>query len=182
MGFNVHALQNFWHCVRGLHWKDVRNELIYLANVWPSPDLLIIHAGANDIGKFKTWNLLCEMKQDLFSFKVLFPSAIIAFSEMISRLLWSPSGNLFYLDKIRRHLNRTIHNFFVSSNNLSYRHIDLEGFLSGLYRSDLVHLSDIGLDIFNVGSQNIIEEATVLGGRQRFVSQLASAGGVRLPV
>ena len=34
---------------------------------------------------------------------------------------------------------------------LSYRHVDLEGGYPGLYRSDGVHLSEVGMDIFNFG-------------------------------
>lgn len=72
----------------------------------------------------------------------------------------------YILDRIHKHLNRTIHNFLVASNGLFYYHIDLEGFILGLYRSDLVHLSNIGLNIFNVGLQNIIVQVMVLGGPQ----------------
>lgn len=37
-----------------------------------------------------------------------------------------------------------------SRNGLSFGHMELEGGLSGLYRPDNVHLSDIALDIFNL--------------------------------
>lgn len=49
--------------------------------------------------------------------------------------------------------------FMPYVNGLSYRHIDLEGGLVGFYRSDAVHLSDIALDVFNVGIQNCVELA-----------------------
>lgn len=94
----------------------------------------------------------------------MFPNAILAFSEMIPSLIWSPSGKLFYLDRIRRCLNRTIHNFLVSSGGMSFRHVELEGFVPGLFHNDLVHLSEIRLKIFNMGLQHFIERATVLGG------------------
>lgn len=54
--------------------------------------------------------------------------------------------------------------FLPLLDGLSYRHVNLEGFVSSLYRSDKVHLSDICLDIFNVGLQNIIQKSTVFGG------------------
>lgn len=38
----------------------------------------------------------------------------------------------------------------------SFRHFDLEGGFLDLYQGDYIHLSDIGLDIFNMGLQNII--------------------------
>lgn len=86
------------------------------------------------------------MQRDLSCFKLLFPFTVI-FSEMVPRLLWTGSSNLHYLDKIRKRLNRTIRN---SLGGLSYHHLDLEGSLPGLYRADLVNLSDVGLDIFMV--------------------------------
>lgn len=46
---------------------------------------------------------------------------------------------------------------------LSYRHVDLEGGYPGLYRPDGVHLSEVGIDIFNLGLQNGIEMAAMLG-------------------
>lgn len=67
----------------------------------------------------------------------------------------SPSSNLFYVDRIRRHLNRTIHNhnkhLSVSLGGLSFRHMELGGFVPGLFTNDLVHLSVIDIDIFNMG-------------------------------
>lgn len=139
--------------------------------------ILVIHAGANDLGKMGTWELLCEMKRDLYAIKLVFPSAILAFSEMIPWLLWLSFGNLFYLDRIRRRLNRTIHRFLISSGGLSFRHSELEGFVPGLFQEDMVHLSMIGLDIFNMGLQNLIELATVVGGPQPVAPRLASASG-----
>lgn len=39
----------------------------------------------------------------------------------------------------------------------SYCHFDLDGCVRSLYSNDLVHLSDIVLDVFNVGLQNVLE-------------------------
>lgn len=49
-------------------------------------------------------------------------------------------------------------NFLPFLNGLSYRHVDLEGFIDGLYRDDRVHLSDVGFDICNVGLQNMVRK------------------------
>lgn len=131
-----------------MRWRNLRDHLIFLSNQWLSTEVVIIHAGGNDLGRVRTWDLLCEMKRNLASFKLLFPHATIAFLEMLPRLLWMASSNLCYLEKIRKRLNRTIHNSLVSLGGMSYRHYNLEGFFAGFYRSDLVHLSDVTLDIF----------------------------------
>lgn len=44
----------------------------------------------------------------------------------------------------------------------SFCYVHLEFFFPGLYREDGVHLSDIGLDIFNSGLQDMVEKAASL--------------------
>lgn len=53
-----------------------------------------------------------------------------------------------------KYINRSMEQFLLSLNFWSVLHFDLEGFVLGLYRDDLVHL-----DIFNTGLQSIIEKA-----------------------
>lgn len=95
-------------------------------------------------------DLLCEIKRDLYSIKLLFPNFVLAFLKMVPRLLWPPLGNLFYLDEIQRHLNRTIHFFWQPQVVYFIDILSWRVFFPGLFRADLVHLSDIGLDVFNV--------------------------------
>lgn len=56
-----------------------------------------------------------------------------------------------------------------SIDGFSYRHVDLEFFLQGLYREDWINLSKIGLDIFNLGLQSMVEKAAAFfwGGYAR---------------
>lgn len=42
-------------------------------------------------------------------------------------------------------------------------HIDLEGGIPGLYRQDIIHLSDIGLNLFNLSLKSCIEMADAVG-------------------
>lgn len=51
-----------------------------------------------------------------------------------------------------------------SINGFSYRHVDIEGGLSGFYRSDAVDLSEVALDVFHLDLQNCIELAAVRVG------------------
>lgn len=52
--------------------------------------------------------------------------------------------------------------FMPLINGLSYRHVDLEGGYLGLYRPDGVHLSDVGLDIFNLSLKYSIKRAAAV--------------------
>ncbi|XP_040266399.1 uncharacterized protein LOC120981017 isoform X2 [Bufo bufo] len=152
-----------WLGFRGLKWYQIipilKNELRSL----PQPDVLIIHAGGNDLGKIKTLDLMEHMKSDLFQIKSLIPEVILIFSEIIPRLIWK-SDQYGFMEKIRKRVNRSLEKFLPSLNGWSIRHTELEGFIAGLYRNDLVHLSDIGLDIFNSGLQDMIDKAVVFRG------------------
>lgn len=58
---------------------------------WLVPDVLILHAGGNDLGKVNTLNLMWAIKKDIASLKCIFPDAVICFPEIVPRLLWSSS-------------------------------------------------------------------------------------------
>lgn len=74
-----------------------------------------------------------------------FANTVLVFSEIIPRLLWLNS--LF--EKVRKRISRGIEKFLPTNIGFSFRHVDIEGSVAGLYREDGVHLSDSDLDIFN---------------------------------
>lgn len=104
-----------------------------------------------------------RIKHDLQILKLSFPHTCIVFSEMVSRLHWLDSAGGKPLEKVRRRINHSLEKFLPLLGGFSFRHIDLEGGFPGLYRQDGIHLSDVGLDIFNLGLQTCIEQAAVLG-------------------
>ncbi|XP_069584087.1 uncharacterized protein [Ranitomeya imitator] len=157
LSFCSSFVQVFWHSIKGMQWRDLVVELESLSFSRPPPDLIIIHLSGNDIGKIKTTDLLSIMRNDLYRLKLKFSSSCFVFSEIIPRLLWANS-NLSFFDKIRKRVNRKMSILMSLLHGFSFRHIDLEGFTPGLYRSDLIHLSDIGLDIFNLDLQSMIEQ------------------------
>lgn len=72
---------------RGLRLSNLTDHLFYLLGQWSSPDVFIIHAGTNDLGKVKTWDFICEIKRDVSPFELLFPLTVMVFLEMVPRLL-----------------------------------------------------------------------------------------------
>ncbi|XP_056384065.1 uncharacterized protein LOC130277420 [Hyla sarda] len=163
LGFPDKEVCIFWGGKRGLVLSELFDLCLSKAAIWPNPDILILHIGGNDIGKWNTSMLYQNLKQTVFAVKEVCPAALIVFSEIIPRLVWLDKNERFK-DRIRKRLNRSMEKFMLKINGFSYRHVDLEAFVRGLYWSDKVHLSMIGMDIFNVGLQNMIEKATVVGG------------------
>ena len=154
----------FWYGRRGMLWGDLLFELSRLYSLYSAPDILIIHVGGNDIGKTKTFELLSEMKETFRFLRRSSPNSVLIFSEIIPRLRWSESMVFKPLEKVRKRINRAMEKFLAPELGFSFRHLELEGGVQGLYRSDGVHLAEIGLDIFNMRLQTCIETAAVWGG------------------
>ena len=144
-------------------WANLLPEVSRLLQQFPPPDGLIIHLGGNDIGKSKTLDIIFTIRDDLLRLQLSFPNTVLVFSEVVQRLCWLSSPVKHPFEKIRRRINRAVARLLSPLHILSFRHSELEGFIQGLYRSDGVHLSDIGLDIFNANLGTCIEMAAVWG-------------------
>ena len=138
---------------------NLNSELSRLMCRFPSPDVVVIHLGGNDVGQRKTLDIIFSIRDDLLRIHLLFPTAKIIFSDIIQRLVWLPPFSRRPLEKIRKRINRAVSKLLVESGIFSFRHTELEGGHAGLYRSDGVHLSDIGLDIFNADLGSCVESA-----------------------
>lgn len=147
-----------------MKWQQLVPLIKGELSVLPAPHILILHAGGNDLAKVKTLQLLSNIWRDMSFLKWLLPHTVIVFSEIVPRLLWQPDCFLFF-EKIRKRLNKSIEKFMPFVNGFSFRHVDLEGFSPGLFRPDTIHLSEIGLDIFNAGLQVMVEKGVELCGR-----------------
>ncbi|XP_068107665.1 uncharacterized protein [Hyperolius riggenbachi] len=158
------SIQVMWKGVRGLQWKGLVPMIKEALCVEPPPEVLIVHLGGNDVGKIRTLQLIFDIKSDFSTLRELLPGTVLVFSEIISRLCWLRSPELSYLEKIRKKINRRVSKFMVTIQGFAYRHHELEGGIVGLYRTDGVHLSEIGSDILNMNLQEMIEQAVGLGG------------------
>ncbi|XP_068096210.1 uncharacterized protein [Hyperolius riggenbachi] len=164
LGLNEEEFLILWFSQRGMRWRNLMGSILQWLKVWPAPDVVVLHLGGNDLGKSNTRSLLWRMKENMLRLRGLLPNTIFAFSEIIPRLVWLSHRELFFLERIRRRVNFAISKFMPAINGVSFRHLELEGGLRSLYRNDLVHLSEIGLDIFNMGLQDVIELAAGWGG------------------
>lgn len=77
---------------------------------------------------------------DLYRFKLTSPNTTIIFSEIVTRLSWLYSLQCQVMEKMRKRINRVLEKYLPLLDGFSYRHIDLEGGIAGLYRQDRVHL------------------------------------------
>lgn len=140
-----------------------------------SPNIIILHLGAEFIGRMNIIKLIGQFKQKLFNIHTICSSSLLIFSENFPVLAWSHNCS-FFLVKISTRFNRSMHKFMLLVKGFSFRHINLAGFLPGFYLDNEVLLSPIGLDLFNLGLQSMLEEGLRLFRGSESVSD--SAGGV----
>lgn len=151
--------------------NDINNLYSFIFNLvsdYSSPNILILHFGSGFIGRIRTLKLIAELKQVLFRIHSFLINTILVFSEILPRLLWSHRLN-FFMEKIRKRVNRSISNFLLSLNGISFRHYNLEGFLPGYYLTDEFSFSPVGLDIFNLDVQSMLEVGLQCFGGPRHV-------------
>ncbi|OCT67472.1 hypothetical protein XELAEV_18038770mg [Xenopus laevis] len=159
LNLNKQQVKVTWLGLRGAIWHDLLAMLSQMISRWGQPDIVLIHLGGNDIGKEKTIEIIRFIRRDLAQLHFSFPEVLFVWSEIVSRITWFQSPETKALDRCHKKINSAIAKFAKWLNVFTYRHTDLELTGSGLYRDDGVHLSDIGLDIFNNGLRNAIELA-----------------------
>lgn len=124
--------------------------------IYPAPILLILHVGGEAIGRYRTLALLADLKQEFLAIHRILPFTVLVFSEILPRFDWSFSS-LKFLDKIRKRCNKCMEKFLPLLNGFSFRHKDFEDLLPGFYLLDGFSLSEIGLDLFNLELQEMVE-------------------------
>lgn len=125
-----------------------------------------MHLDNDGFGSINTLSFISGSKLELSRIRSLLPQTVIVVSEAYPVLAWV--HNVFsFRDKIRKRINRILHNFLPSIKATSFRHTNLEGHVPGFYEPDGICLSGIGLDMFNLNLLSMVESGLArLGGGQ----------------
>ncbi|OCT56179.1 hypothetical protein XELAEV_18000703mg, partial [Xenopus laevis] len=116
----------------------VMDKVFSLSAAEGHPDVLVLHAGGNDMGVMSQRDLVRAMKQDVDKLRSFFQGVVIVWSEMVGRFVW------------RQKLNKLLSAFIRHSGEIVVQYKALESRMPGYYYRDGVHLSLVGADIFNV--------------------------------
>lgn len=106
--------------------------------------------------------VLTFMRADIERIPRFFCDFILAWSEMVSRVVWQGAR-----DAVAVELDRRTFNARISWSGVVVRPYQLEGDNWHLMHTDGVHLNEIGLDIFLSGLQDGVEQALYLLGAGR---------------
>ncbi|KAM8972024.1 uncharacterized protein RCH25_017636 [Pelodytes ibericus] len=169
LGFSRAHLDLKWFGFRGFGWGDVLAELIHLLNRGRRPDVILIHAGGNDLGLVPQRGLVRTMKQDINRLRDWIPGVAVVWSEIVPRFQWRHARDQVALGKRRIKINWLMSAFVRRMGGVVVRHRELEAQLPGYYRADGVHLSDIGTDFLNMGFQSGLERAIFMAEPSRLM-------------
>lgn len=96
-----------WFGKPGMLWSGVLPMFYTKMSTHSPPDILVIHAGGNDLGRMHAMKLAHIVKRDLMKLHAQFPSMTIAFSCINKRLAWR-YGEPWRMNKDRKTVNKII--------------------------------------------------------------------------
>ncbi|XP_053326755.1 translation initiation factor IF-2-like isoform X2 [Spea bombifrons] len=168
LGYSPLRMEVRWFGRRGMRWMQLLPELVRLSRLLGSPSVLVVHLGGNDLGVVPVRALGDMILRDLATVRILFPEVQLVWSEVVARNYWRYASSQRALERSRVKLNRWVSRFVSGDGGVAVRHRSFERDAANLFRSDGVHLNDIGLDIFNLTLQDAIGQAMAsVGGGPR---------------
>ena len=146
LGFDI-----TWKGIRGLKWEDLDQLLSQEIKFQTRPDVLIIHAGSNDLttpGNTAV-SFIQDIQCSLYRYNVMFPKTLLIWSALLPRLYWhgAPLGKGgVKIDVKRRKINKAMKKFMVSELDGAFISHDtnINVHQTSLFRYDGTHLSQSG--------------------------------------
>ena len=134
-------------------------EVQKFARLDRTPDVLVLHAGGNDMGARSMHQVIRDVKYDFLRLRSLFPDMIIIWSDMVGRTAWRWAWSVEKVNKARVKVNKEVGRFFVRNGGLVVRHRELEVDTWRYLRRDGGHLNEVGIDLWALGLQEGIQRA-----------------------
>lgn len=160
LGARVH-----WFGKGGMGWAGVvprfYEELAELEN---PPDVLVLHAGGNDLGRVDPNELVSQIEEDLGNLKREFPHMKIIFSLLHERQCWR-YGPASKMERLRKLVNAKVKSVLRTLQCEAVEH-KIRFFQREMFVPDGVHFTQRGNEIFlhNIRQVvgKILEVSTVL--------------------
>lgn len=148
-----------WIGVPGLMWSRVIPEIERYVALDRPPQVVLVHAGGNDLGNRASRELIRDIKYDFLRLRMTYPDTVFVWSEVVARTRWRLARSVEALNKARKKVNRAVSKFVGRNGGLFVRHPELEVDTWRYLRGDGVHLNDVGTDLWCLGLQEGIQRA-----------------------
>ncbi|XP_077319008.1 uncharacterized protein LOC143974648 [Lithobates pipiens] len=164
LGISRRAAELHWLGIPGMQWDGVMGVVDRYVLLDGPPDVLVLHAGGNDLGLRKVRDLLVDIKADFLRLRERFPNTILLWSDIVARTRWRWARSVASIQKTRIRVNKVVGRFVVKNGGLVIRHRELESNVGLYLRRDGVHLTDVGIDLWSLGLQGGIQTALRVWG------------------
>ena len=146
-----------WCGTAGMRWSGVLPRFYGKLSTQSPPDILVVHAGGNDLGLISARVLACQMVRDLKRLHEEFPSMTIAYSCINERQVWS-NGHPVMINNERKTVNALMRKAVGSFGGEVVEHPLLRFFNSKLFQPDGVHFTKEGNRIFVSSIRGALEK------------------------
>ncbi|KAG8554788.1 hypothetical protein GDO81_003896 [Engystomops pustulosus] len=162
LGFPRSKAEIRWLELRNPSWDCVRTTAMHHARQdRRPPDILVLHAGGDDLGAIPMKYLMDGIKSDIARLISRFTKTIIVWSEIVNRQKWPKARSQKVIEKARFGVNKTVSRF-LKNGGVVVRHKGLEGDNAHLFEEDGVRLNATGNDIWCGGIHDGIDKAIQL--------------------
>ncbi|XP_029474184.1 uncharacterized protein LOC115100103 isoform X2 [Rhinatrema bivittatum] len=144
-----------WFSWRGMKWDGLLTFLQQCVMENGVPQILLIHLGGNDIGKWSCREMVSKIRKDFATIMNGMPHTVLGWSDIIVRYQCLDSP-IWYRGV--RKLNKQIGKWLERQGGFWVKHEWSREVIPGLFRSDGVHLSDVGINLFNNTLQEGLEQ------------------------
>lgn len=153
-----------WFGKGGMGWSGVLPRFYEELSTRSPPDILIIHAGGNDLGLMSAQQLSGIMKTELMQLHKEFPSMTIAYSCINQRQVWR-YGSPWKINKDREIVNHTMRKAAHCFGGVIIEHPCLKFFDNTVFVPDGVHFTKKGNELFVTSIRSTIKN--ILQSTQR---------------
>lgn len=136
-----------WFGKGGMRWCGVLPRFYAELDTQSPPDILVLHAGGNDLGLMPSKQLAYVMQRDLMQLRAEFPSMKIVFSCINERQVWR-TGRPGMVNNDRKIVNRCIRNNLVNLGGEVIEHPLLKYYDKKIFLPDRVHFTKKGNQVF----------------------------------
>ena len=137
-----------WNGLGGAQYSDVPKLLSQLAVRWPSPSLLIVHIGTNDLVGTDFFCMRQRIELFMRECNQFFPEARLVWSDILPRACYFGAINPARMEMKRRAINRWAWTISRRLDTAVLHHPQFRWCEFSLFRYDGVHLSQTGTAYF----------------------------------
>ncbi|CAI5663223.1 unnamed protein product [Oreochromis niloticus] len=147
-----------WFGKRGMQWRGVLPRFYEELSTQSPPDILVIHAGGDDLGLSSAYKLSSVIEKELIQLHTEFPSMTIAYSSINERQVWR-YGNPGKIDKDRKIVNASIRMTVDRFNGVIIEHPHIRFFNNSIFLPDGVHFTKKGSELFLTSIRTAIQKS-----------------------